>query len=234
MIEVDVGRILLVDHSRGALLFQESVLRRRQATITTALGGTEGLQRARDETPHLILFGFDLFDMSGPDFCREIRKDDRTRGISLLFVCDRAKREHADQCMSAGCNDIIYRPLQRHDLDAKIAKLTSIPSRSQLRTMTRIEVSLENAGRFVLGRSLNISANGMLIESDRVLPGDGRLQLKFFLPGESEPVQVLGEVLRSEFAGTMARYGVRFVNLQKEAREQIDRYVQRLRSRELI
>jgi len=31
------GCILLVDHSRGSLLFQESILRRRQATIATAL-----------------------------------------------------------------------------------------------------------------------------------------------------------------------------------------------------
>ena len=75
---------------------------------------------------------------------------------------------------------------------------------------------------------------GMLIESERVLPGEGRLRLKFYLPGESAPVQVIGEVLRSEFAGTMARYGLRFIDLQREAREQIDRYVQRLRSRELI
>ena len=45
-----------------------------------------GLQKARDEQPHLIMFGFDLFDMSGPDFCRQIRADEQTRAISLLFT----------------------------------------------------------------------------------------------------------------------------------------------------
>ena len=229
-----IGRILLVDHSRGALLFQESVLRRRQATITTALAGSEALQRAKEELPHLIMFGFDLFDMSGPEFCQHIRKDEATRSISLLFVCDRAHEEHRELCMDAGCNDVIFRPLQRHELDAKIAKLTSIPARRQLRTMTHIEVSLDHKGHMVLGRSLNISTSGMLIESDRVLPGEGTLRLQFYLPGEAMAVEVTVEVLRSEFAGTMARYGVRFVNLEKNAREQIDRYVQRLRSRELI
>jgi CheY-like chemotaxis protein len=228
------GRILLVDHSRGALLFQESILRRRRATITTALAGTEALAIAREELPHLILFGYDLFDMAGPEFCRAVREDERTRSISLLFVCDRGNASHSESCLQAGCNDVIYRPLERHELDAKIAKLTTIPARRQLRTLTRIEVSLENSGRFVLGRSLNISANGMLIESERVLPGEGRLRLNFFLPGETSPVQVNAEVLRSEFAGTLARYGVRFVDLSSEAEEQIERYVQRLRSRELI
>ena len=30
----EIGRILLVDHSRGALLFQETILRRRDMVIT--------------------------------------------------------------------------------------------------------------------------------------------------------------------------------------------------------
>ena len=230
----ETGRILLVDHSRSALMFQETILRRRRATVTTALAGTEALEIARKELPHLILFGFDLFDMAGDEFCRAIREDDRTRHISLLFVCDRGDDEHSEQCRTAGCNDVIFKPLERNELDAKIAKLTTIPARRQLRTLTRIEVSLENSGRFVLGRSLNISSNGMLIESDRVLPGQGQLRLKFYLPGESVQVEVTAEVLRSEFAGTTARYGVRFIDLDSVAQEQIERYVQRLRSRELI
>ena len=232
--KLEIGRILLVDHSRGALLFQESILRRREATVSTSLAGTEAVEKARSEAPHLIMFGFDLFDMSGPEFCREIRNDERTRSISLLFVCDRDKMEHGEECLAAGCNDVIYRPLQRNDLDAKIARLTTIPARRQLRTLTRIEVSLEKNGLFILGRTLNISANGMLLETDRVLSGEGNLRLQFFLPGEAKPLHVEAEVLRSEFIGTIAKYGVRFTNLHAEEREQIDRYVQRLRSRELI
>src|SRR5207253_5020530 len=56
------GRILLVDHSRGALLFQETILRRRDTMVMTALAGSEGLEKARLEHPSLIIFAFDLFD----------------------------------------------------------------------------------------------------------------------------------------------------------------------------
>ena len=230
----ELGRILLVDHSRGALLFQETILRRREAVISTALAGTEGLQKAREELPQLIMFGFDLFDMSAPEFCREIRSDARTRGISLLLVCERDNGQHEELCLAAGCNDVIYRPLQRHDLDAKITRLTTIPTRRDLRTLTRIEVSLEKNGRFLIGRSLNISATGMLLELDRVLPGDGKLRLHFYLPGEQKPMQVEAQVLRAEFVGTMAKYGLHFVEVNKEERERIEKFVRRLRSRELI
>jgi CheY-like chemotaxis protein len=228
------SRILLVDHSSGSLLFHETLLRRRQATIATAMAGTEAVEKAKREQPNLIMFGYDLFDMSGPEFCRAIRRDEATRMIALLFVGERSHEAHGDLCLEAGCNDVIFRPLQRQDLDDKIERLTAIPSRKQLRTLTRVEVALENAGRVVVGRSLNVSTTGMLLETEHMLPGDARLHVQFYLPGESRPLQVHVEILRSEFAGTMARYGVRFLDLQAEAEMQIDRYVQRLRSRELI
>jgi response regulator RpfG family c-di-GMP phosphodiesterase len=234
MTTMESGRILLVDHSRGALIFQETILRRRDSAIFTALAGTEGLQKARAELPHLIIFGYDLFDMSAPEFCREIREDETTRGTSLLLVVDREHQNHADLCLSAGCNDVIYRPLQRRELDQKVERLTSIPVRRQLRTITKIEISLEKNGRFILGRSINISANGMLLEVDRVLPGDGSVVVHFYIPGDPKPLQMEAAVLRAEFAGTMAKYGVQFVNISDEERERIDRYVHRLRSRELI
>lgn len=226
-------RILLVDQSRGSLLFQESILRRREASIVTALAGSEGLTIARTDRPQLIMFAFDLFDMTAPEFCREIRADAATRAMSLLLVCERDCPEHADLCLSAGCNDVIYRPLERHDLDGKVAKLTTIPSRRELRTLTRIEVSIENNGRFLIGRSINVSASGMYLELDRVLPAEGKIRLHFYLPADPRPLQLECEVLRAEFAGTAAKYGVRFTTLDDGERERIERYVQRLRSREL-
>ena len=228
------GRILLVDHSRGALLFQETILRRRDMQIMTALAGSEGLARARTDRPNLIIFGYDLFDMAAPEFCREIRSDDATRAISLLLVCDRNAPDHGDLTLSAGCNDVIFRPLQKPELDEKVERLTRIPVRRELRTITKIEVSLERDGRFVLGRSVNISSNGMLVEVQRMLPQDGPVRLHFYLPGDPKPLQLLAEVLRAEFTGSMAKYGMRFLSPTDDDRERISRYVHRIRSRETI
>lgn len=233
-IETETGRILLVDQSRGALLFQETILRRRDMQITTALAGSEGLLKARTEKPNLIIFGYDLFDMSAPEFCREIRDQEETRAISLLLVCDRSNVEHGDLCLSAGCNDVIFRPLQKPELDEKVERLTSIPVRRQLRTITKIEVSLEKDGRFLLGRSINISSNGMLIEVDRMLPQEGPVRLHFYLPGDPKPLQIMADVLRAEFSGSMSKYGMKFIDPTEEERERISRFVHRLRSRESI
>jgi len=228
------GRILLVDHSRGALLFQETILRRRDMVIMTALAGTDGLEKARVEKPLLIIFGYDLFDMTAPEFCREIRSDEATRPISLLLVCDRTNNEHGDLCLSAGCNDVIFRPLHKPELDEKVERLTRIPVRRQLRTITKIEISLEKNGQFLLGRSINISATGMLIEVDRMLPQDGPVRLHFYLPGDPRPLQILAHVLRAEFSGALSKYGLRFVDPSDADRERISRFVHRIRARETI
>lgn len=228
------GRILLVDHSRGTLLFTETILRRRDTAISTAVAGSEGLLKAREEKPNLIIFGFDLSDMTAPDFCREIRNDESTRATSLLLVADREAPEQADLSMAAGCNDVVYKPLQRRDIDGKIEKLACIPIRRQLRTMTRLEISLEEGGRFLLGRSLNISASGMLLEIDRVLPGNGIVRLNFYLPGDPQPLRLEAEVLRAEFVGITAKYGLHFMNPTEEEKGRIERYVDRMRSRESI
>lgn len=234
MTTTEQGRILLVDHSRGALLFQETILRRRDKVVLTALSGGEGLLKARREQPQLIIFGYDLFDMEAPEFCREIRAEEATGGISLLLVTDKETADHGDLCLSAGCNDVIFRPLQKRELDEKVERLTKIPVRRELRTITKIEVSLENNGRFYLARSMNVSSTGMLIEVDRVLPGDGHLRLHFYLPGDAKPMQLESEIVRAEFTGAMARYGVQFATVGEEERKRIDQYVHRLRSRETI
>lgn len=234
MSAAEIGRILVVDHSRGALLFQETILRRRDMQIMTALSGSEGLAKARMEKPNLIIFGYDLFDMAAPEFCREIRGHEETRSISLLLVSDRHQPDHGDLTLSAGCNDVIFRPLHKPELDEKVERLTRIPVRRELRTITKIEVSMEKNGRFILGRSVNISSNGMLVEVPRILPQEHAVRVHFYLPADPKPLQIMAEVLRAEFTGSMSRYGMRFLEPSAEDRERISRYVHRLRSRETI
>jgi c-di-GMP-binding flagellar brake protein YcgR len=93
---------------------------------------------------------------------------------------------------------------------------------------------MEKNGRFVLGRSMNISATGMLLEVDRVLTTEGVVRVQFYLPGDPKALQADAEILRAEFSGTMARYGLRFINLPADEKERIEHFVNRIRSRELI
>jgi len=67
-----------------------------------------------------------------------------------------------------------------------------------------------------------------------LLAGDERVRLHFYLPGDPKPLQREAEILRAEFSGNMAKYGLRFASATDDERARIERYVHRLRSRELL
>jgi hypothetical protein len=60
------------------------------------------------------------------------------------------------------------------------------------------------------------------------------VRLHFYLPADPKPLQLVAEILRAEFAGAMAKYGMRFLSPTDDDRERISRFVHRLRSRETI
>ena len=68
-----IEKILLVDNSRVSLMLQETVLRRSANQITCVTSGEEAWSRIQADHPRLVIFGFDLGGMTGPDLCRMVR-----------------------------------------------------------------------------------------------------------------------------------------------------------------
>lgn len=222
--------ILLVDRSPGTLMFQETILRRQDKSVWSVNSGGQALLKIRADKPRLVIFGFELADMTAPELCRDVRSTKEIQSTSLLFVADSGKQKDADLCMAAGCNDVIYRPLHALELDAKIARLIAIPVRKDFRTLTRLKVEFEpRKGAVVLGHSLNLSASGMLIEAETVLPPEAVVQLHFHLNVDNKPLEIESRIVRAEFSGGSPRYGVAFTNLADPERERIAVFISRLK-----
>lgn len=227
-------QILVVGDVLPAILHADSALRRRDRSISSASTAAEAMFEIRRRPPRLIAFGFDLGDSSAPDFCRSIRSDAAVRETSLLFIGDRRAENEVDLCQAAGCNDSVLRPVSSGELDIKIERLLSIPIRRKLRTLTRVEVSVERGGNFLLGHSMNVSATGMLLELDHVLPPAARVRLQFYLHGEASPVRVIATTIRADFSGSFPLYGCKFEEIEAGMANRIASYVDRMRSREAL
>lgn len=219
----DESTIVLVNRSRGAILFDQTLLQSDRWKVRLATRGTEAWRITRESAPRLVVMGFDLGDLLAPELCRLIREHERTRRISLLLLGERGVQEEADLCMAAGCNDVMYRPLHRSELHQAVTRLISIPPRRAVRTLTHVD--LGQGGPTLLGHSLNLSATGMLLQVDRTLPPSAEVMLQFFLENSSSPIRVRSEVVRAEFTGGMPRYGVRFVQLATDQKMKIDTFV---------
>lgn len=222
----DEPTILIANRSRGTLLFDHALLGREGRKVRLVTKGTEAWRVAREVLPSLILFSFDLEDLKGPELCRLVRDHLSTRRVSLLLVTERNAAHEADLCMAAGCNEVIFRPLHRSELEQKVSKLLAVPPRRTVRTLTRIE--LPDGTPTLLGHTVNLSTTGMLLQVDRTLPPAARVTLQFFLEDSTRPIRVRSEIVRAEFTGGAPRYGVRFVDVASEQQVLIHSFVNHL------
>jgi hypothetical protein len=91
-----------------------------------------------------------------------------------------------------------------------------------------INIAGTSRDKAFLCRSENISANGLLFETDQGLNVGDRLSCSFFLPGAIRIIAT-GEIVRVMMAADgkadAQRYGVRLDNLAPEARLAIESFI---------
>ena len=226
--------ILVVTSRDRQLILSDCVLRRREKTVDTVSSGDEALLRIQRDRPGLVIFGRELTDMSAPEFCRVVRENVLTRSTSLLCISDSDEKGEAELCLAAGCNDVLFRPYLLQDLDGKIQKLTAVPIRKELRTLVKIQVAFEAEGRGLLGHSVNVSASGILVQTEHQFACDSLLRLQFYLQNDPLPILTDSQLVRAEFSGGSPKYGLRYVNLPLTEQQRLESFVRRLRSRDLV
>jgi hypothetical protein len=76
-------------------------------------------------------------------------------------------------------------------------------------------------------RAGNLSRGGLLLEHTIPLPLGTVVNLTFTLPGDSSPVNIVGQIV-STAAPDALRMGVKFLNPSREAQDIIDAYLARV------
>jgi two-component system, cell cycle response regulator DivK len=98
--------------------------------IREAQNGLECVSMARTERPHLVLLDLSMPILDGWGALRELRADERTRGIpcvALTAFAD-ADREHA---LAAGFDAYLSKPYRSKDLLDTVGRLLSDPQGRQ-------------------------------------------------------------------------------------------------------
>jgi DNA-binding response OmpR family regulator len=225
---MDPGTIVLVTPDRTGLGV-EGLLSRRGEAVVVVPNGAAAIALLPSRRPRLVVLQQHLGDMDVPHFCRIVRDGGETRSVSLLLIADEGDEAIAALSLAAGCNDVIHRPVNEEDLDSRVARLSSVPVRKELRTLVKLELSMERAGQFFLGHSLNISARGMLVQTNQILAPEARVILQFYLQNDPVPMRVEALVVRAEFLGGSARYGMKFVGLDDDDESRLTAFIDKLR-----
>jgi DNA-binding response OmpR family regulator len=113
-------KILLVDDSPTAILWQRMILEEDQYEIVVATDGEEGIRLARAERPDLMLLDVTMPRMSGFEVLRALRADDDLREIPIIMITTRGAMPDVVEGYESGCNEYITKPLDRAELLMKV------------------------------------------------------------------------------------------------------------------
>lgn len=117
-------KILLVEDSalNRDLLVQ---LLEDQFEVIIAVDGAEGVRKAEEEKPDLVLMDLALPVLDGWEATRRIKAKGALKGIPIIAVTSHAMVGEAKKAYEAGCDDYLAKPIDETDLMAKIGKFLS-------------------------------------------------------------------------------------------------------------
>jgi len=221
-------KVLIADDVRNVLEKEQSFLEREDFQLFSAATTDDVLGLHRAEKADLIILGIDMPGMKCEDMCSLIRGKRELRSVSMIILCPdkSAALERGAKC---GANLVLPLPIDAALLMEKAQQLLHIPSRQSYRVLLRVKVEGASKEKSFICRSENISTTGMLIETDQLLAkGDG-VTCSFVLP-DWKQLKISGEVnraLKQKTGAKSRQYGIKFLQLDDEAKSAIETYVER-------
>jgi CheY-like chemotaxis protein len=123
-----VKKILVVEDYPDLVFILTSVLESLGYTVVSATHGSEGVEKAAKEKPHLILMDIMMPGMDGREATRRIRSNPETHDIPILATTVLYKEPELKSCIEAGCNDWLVKPFSKQELQGKIQAFISTSS----------------------------------------------------------------------------------------------------------
>jgi CheY-like chemotaxis protein len=171
----------------------------------------------------LIVTDFALPVMDGTRLCLAIRSDPALKDVSLIMVCDAGGLFQA-QCLQAGANTVMTKPVDPFELFTHVAELLVISQRQDMRASLHVSAARREEATSFPGVSRNISISGMLLEAETELQKGERLACAVDIGGREITTEC--EVVRVEKSSTSGfHYGVKFLNLDTKSMIIIDQFV---------
>ncbi len=79
-------KILVIDDEPDNITFVETILKKEGFTIISAGDGLEGLKKATEELPDLIVLDVQMPKMNGFEVCDKLRSAESTRKIPVVML----------------------------------------------------------------------------------------------------------------------------------------------------
>jgi CheY-like chemotaxis protein len=119
-------RILIADDNRENLLLLKSLLESTGFFVLEAKNGKAALEAFKKESPDLIWMDMRMPVMDGYEAVRQIRQCSGGDTIPIIALTASAFREQRQEILAAGCDDMVFKPFQAHEIFEAMGRFLDI------------------------------------------------------------------------------------------------------------
>ena len=116
-------KILIVDDDLDTLRLVGLMLQRQGYQISAATNGQQGLDKAFEEDPDLILLDVMMPDMDGYEVTRRLRQNPSTANTPILMFTAKTQLDDKVAGFEVGVNDYLTKPTHPSELQARVKSL---------------------------------------------------------------------------------------------------------------
>ncbi|MEZ5403635.1 MAG: response regulator [Bryobacteraceae bacterium] len=121
-------RAMVVDDSRAIRTILAKTLGQLGWAVAEARNGREAIEalqapEASVDPVALVLVDWNMPEMNGIDFVRQIRLDPRYAGTRLMMVTTETQIEQMQAALEAGANEYVMKPFTREVIEEKLGLL---------------------------------------------------------------------------------------------------------------
>jgi two-component system cell cycle response regulator len=120
MVDKILETILVVDDAPENRTLLSRILSKDGYSVRTANNGAEAIQTALESPPDLILLDISMPVMDGIDACAQLKLDERTRDIPVIFISAMDDIENKMNAFGAGGVDYILKPFNIKEIRARL------------------------------------------------------------------------------------------------------------------
>ena len=120
-------KILYVEDNPDNVYMLTRRLKKKGFDLVIAGDGQEGIDKAVEEKPDLILMDLSLPTMDGWTATAEIKKIKEVKDIPIIALSAHAMPEHRDRAIKAGCSDYDTKPVDIKRLLSKMGQYIELP-----------------------------------------------------------------------------------------------------------
>jgi CheY-like chemotaxis protein/class 3 adenylate cyclase len=134
-------RVLVVDDSAAIRHLVSDCLRRQGFVVSTAVDGQDGLEKAKDEHPEIVLTDYDMPRMNGFELVLGLRRDPSTRDIPLVMLTARESKRDQAQMRAAGLTSYLVKPFGPDKCVAIVERVLAESRLARYKEASRLYIS---------------------------------------------------------------------------------------------